>query len=70
MTLTLTEGTRFEALEPIRQGVREHFGGFSSQVAAGLILRHDHGTQNMSDDSLSNQPRAQQFHFPGRTPRA
>lgn len=42
--------TRFEALEPIRQGVREHFGGFSAQVAAGLVLRHDHGTQNMSDD--------------------
>ena len=43
-------GTRFEALEPLRQGVREYFGGFGSQVAAGLILRHDHGTQYMSDD--------------------
>lgn len=42
--------TRFEALEPIRQGVREHFGGFCAKAAAGLILRHDHGTQNMSDD--------------------
>lgn len=42
--------TRFEALEPIRQGVREHFGGFGAKVAAGLILRHDHGTQYMSED--------------------
>jgi transposase InsO family protein len=42
--------TRFEALEPIRQGVREHFGGFSAKVAAGLVLRHDHGTQYMSED--------------------
>lgn len=42
--------TRFEALEPIRQGVREHFGGFGSAVAVGLTLRHDHGSQYMSDD--------------------
>jgi transposase InsO family protein len=42
--------TRFEALEPIRQGVREHFGGFSRAVAAGLALRHDHGSKYMSDD--------------------
>ncbi len=43
-------GNRFEALEPIRQGVREYFGGFSAKVAAGLVLRHDHGTQYMSED--------------------
>ena len=42
--------TRFEALEPIRQGVRDHFGGFGSAVASGLRLRHDHGSQYMSDD--------------------
>ena len=42
--------TRFEALEPIRQGMRERFGGFRSGVAAGLRLRHDHGSQYMSDD--------------------
>ena len=41
--------TRFEALEPIRQGVREHFGGFGRGVAAGLMLRHDHGSQYVSD---------------------
>jgi len=41
-------GTRFEALEPIRQGVRTHFGGFGKDVAHGLSLRHDHGSQYMS----------------------
>jgi putative transposase len=41
--------TRFEALEPLRQGVREHFGGFGPQAAAGLRIRHDHGSQYMSD---------------------
>ena len=41
--------TRFEALEPIRQGVRRYFGGFAAAVARGLKLRHDHGSQYMSD---------------------
>ena len=42
--------TRFEALEPIRQGVKEHFGAFAAGSAAGLLLRHDHGSVYMSDD--------------------
>jgi transposase InsO family protein len=41
--------TRFEALEPIRQGVRRHFGGFAKDIACGLAMRHDHGSQYMSD---------------------
>ena len=41
--------TRFEALEPIRQGVRRHFGGFAQGIASGLSLRHDHGSQYLSD---------------------
>src|SRR4029079_11317033 len=41
--------TRFEALEPIRQGVRRYFGGFAANVAHGLAVRHDHGSQYMSD---------------------
>jgi transposase InsO family protein len=41
--------TRFEALEPLRQGVREHFGGFAKDRARGLSVRHDHGSQYMSD---------------------
>ena len=43
-----THGTRFEALEPIRQGVCAHFGAFEQDVAQGLMLRHDHGSQYMS----------------------
>ena len=42
--------TRFEALEPIRQGVRRQFGAYSAGIAAGLQIRHDHGSQYMSHD--------------------
>jgi putative transposase len=41
--------TRFEALEPIRQGVRRHFGAFAEGIARGLAVRHDHGSQYMAD---------------------
>ena len=41
---------RFQALEPVRQGVRRHFGAIGKDVAAGLKLRHDHGPNYMSDD--------------------
>src|ERR687895_2688993 len=34
--------TRFEALEPIRQGVRRHFGGFARGIAAGLAAPPHH----------------------------
>ena len=30
--------TRFQALEPIRQGVRQHFGGFAQAIARGLAV--------------------------------
>ena len=43
-------GTRFEALEPIRQGVRERFGPIGDGVADGLRLRHDHGSNYLADD--------------------
>jgi transposase InsO family protein len=43
------KGTRFEALEPLRQGIRAHFDGYRGDVATGLALRHDHGSQFMSD---------------------
>ena len=43
-------GTRFEALQPIRQGVRECFGGIGKAVAAGLTIRHDNGSQYISHD--------------------
>lgn len=41
---------RFEALEPIRQGVAMHFGEFEAGAASGLRLRHDHGSNYMADD--------------------
>jgi len=42
--------TRFEALEPLRQGVRRHFGSFAKNVARGLAVRHDHGSRYMARD--------------------
>src|SRR5438067_3348108 len=42
------QATRFQALEPIRQGVRRRFGGFGKAIARGLGVRHDHGSQYMS----------------------
>ena len=43
-------GDRFEALEPIRQGVRHYFGGYAEKIAQGLEVRHDHGSAYMADD--------------------
>ncbi len=39
---------RFEALETVRQAVRERFGAFAKDIARGLALRHDHGSQYVS----------------------
>ena len=52
-------GDRLEALEPPRQGVREHFGGFEAGAARGLAIRHDHGSNYLGDDF----PR--ELRFPG-----
>ena len=41
-------GNRFEALEPIRQGIKTYFGDYDKNIASGLLLRHDHGSQYMS----------------------
>ena len=41
---------RFQALEPVKQAVRERLGGFAKGIAAGLRLRHDHGSQYVSHD--------------------
>jgi len=43
-------GSRFEALEPVRQGVLRHFGAIEKGVAKGLALRHDHGSNYLSRD--------------------
>lgn len=42
-------GTRFEAVEPLRQGVHALCGGYETGIARGLLARHDHGSQYMSD---------------------
>ncbi len=39
---------RFEALEPVKQAVRERLGAFAKAIATGLQLRHDHGSQYVS----------------------
>ncbi len=43
-----THGPRFEALEPMRPGVRPHLGAFDTEVAHGLLRRHEHGSQELS----------------------
>jgi transposase InsO family protein len=42
-------GDRWAALEPIRQGVRQAFGGFAKDVARGLAIRCDWGPQYIAD---------------------
>lgn len=49
-THVTTRGDRFAALEPISQGVVKHFGGVERDVARGLVVHHDHGTQYTSID--------------------
>ena len=44
------KATRWEALEPVKQGVRRHFGPLRKAVASGLRLRHDNGTQYVAHD--------------------
>ena len=42
-------GTRFEALEPLRQGCGRTTAATGRASPPGLALRHDHGSQYMSD---------------------
>jgi transposase InsO family protein len=42
-------GNRFEALEPIRQAVKSRYGAYGAAIATGLTLRHDNGSQYVSD---------------------
>ncbi len=43
------QAARFEALEPLRRGVRDCCG-LRVGAAAGTRNRHDHGSRNLSDD--------------------
>jgi transposase InsO family protein len=50
---------RFGALEPVKQAMRERSGAFGKNVARGLTLRHDHGSQYVSHHFQS------EIRFPG-----
>ena len=54
-------GNRFAALEPVAQGLRRHDGSVEADVARGLALRMDHGSQYLSDHVL-NQLRSWGIH--------
>ncbi|MGC8848767.1 MAG: transposase [Conexivisphaera sp.] len=47
------EGSRFNALEPIRMGIEKIFGSVGRDAALGLALRMDHGCQYTSDHFLN-----------------
>ena len=49
-------GSRFAALEPIAQGLRRIYGTVDADVARGLALRMDHGSQYLSDHFLRADP--------------
>ena len=46
-------GSRFAALEPIAQGLARLYGSVAADVARGLALRMDHGSQYLSDHFLN-----------------
>ncbi len=46
-------GSRFAALEPIAQGLGRLYGSVAADVACGLALRMDYGSQYLSDHFLN-----------------
>ena len=46
-------GDRFAALEPLSMGIAQHYGSASADVARGLAVRMDHGTQYLSEHFLN-----------------
>jgi transposase InsO family protein len=46
-------GDRFAALEPLSMGILQHYGSVAADVARGLTVRMDHGTQYLSDHFLN-----------------
>ena len=46
-------GSRFAALEPVAPGLRRLYGSVEADVARGLALRMDHGSQYLSDHFLN-----------------
>lgn len=55
-------GDRFAALEPVAMGLEAIYGSVEPEVARGLALRMDHGTQYVSDHFV------EQIRFWGITP--
>jgi len=47
------KGDRFNALQPIAQGLVAHYGGVTAGVARGLAVRMDHGSQYLADHFLN-----------------
>jgi len=41
-------GDRFNAMEPIKQGIEKHYGPIGKDIAKGLTIRNDHGSQYVS----------------------
>lgn len=41
-------GDRFNAMEPVKQGIKKHYGAIGKGIAKGLSLRNDHGSQYVS----------------------
>ena len=46
-------GNRFAALEPVANGLGRRYGSVAADVARGLALRMDHGSQYLSDHFLN-----------------
>lgn len=42
-------GDRFNAMEPVKQGIKKHYGAIGRGIAEGLAVRSDHGSQYVSD---------------------
>ena len=55
-------GNRFAALEPVKMGLERVYGSATAEVARGLALRIDHGSQYTSDHFVN------QIRFWGMTP--
>ena len=49
-------GSRFAALDPIAQGLERLYGSLDADVARGLALRMDHGSQYLSDHFAQANP--------------
>ena len=46
-------GSRFAALEPVAQGLRQRYDSVAADVAGGLALRMYHGSHYLSDHFLN-----------------